>query len=95
MSTLSQFAGGGIKSIQRGIINHSSVSSTSVTVNAVDTSKSTLNYLGHTGYYSASSVDGYSNLRIALTNSTTVTSNALATNAVTSGVVSFELIEYF
>lgn len=72
MSVLTQFVGGGIKSIQRGVTGSVVVSGTeTITINSVDTSKSVLINLGvtttNTGtFYTA---QGY----FELTNSTTIT----------------------
>ena len=72
MSVLTQFVGGGIKSIQRGVTGYVVVSGTeAITINSVDTSKSVLINLGvattNTGtFYTA---QGY----FELTNSTTIT----------------------
>jgi hypothetical protein len=95
MSTLSQFSGGGVKSVQRGtiIINLSSSSATA-TVNSVDVNKSLLTHLGKTGYYSSSS-DGTSDTRISLTNGTTITANSTLTAVTTSYAISYELVEYY
>jgi hypothetical protein len=57
MSTLSQFAGGGIKSIQRG-----TSSAASVTISAVNTAKTELRLLGNSNAFQY----------ITLTNSTTI-----------------------
>jgi hypothetical protein len=95
MSTLTQFSGGGIKSIQRGTISITSPNSTATaTVTSVNTAKSLLTHLGQSGYYSASSTDGLGNVRISLTNATTITAAAGATPNVVSYTVSYELVEY-
>jgi len=91
MSTLSQFSGGGIKSVQRGTITvPSNSSSATATITAVDTSKSMMNYLGFAGG-GVSTYDLWP--RIALTNSTTVT--ASRTGASFSSSVSYEVIEFY
>jgi len=97
MSSLTDFVGGGIKSIQRGtiVIAAGVSSSQTATVTAVNVNKSMLNYLGVTGYYSAANIDGIGNVRISLTNSTTVTANAIAIPNVTAYTVSYELIEFY
>ena len=94
MSTLTQFSGGGIKSIQRGTISISGSSSATATVTSVNTAKSLLTHLGQSGYYSASSTDGLGNVRISLTNATTITAAAGATPNVVPYTVSYELVEY-
>ena len=94
MSTLTQFSGAGIKSIQRGIITINTGSSATATVTSVNTAKSLLTHLGQSGYYSAGSTDGLGNVRISLTNATTITAAAGATPNVVSYTVSYELVEY-
>lgn len=95
MSTLTQFSGGGIKSIQRGTISITNPStSATATVTSVNTAKSLLTYLGQTGYYSGSSTDGVSDIRIVLTNSTTITATVYATSLGVPVIVSYELVEY-
>lgn len=91
MSTLSQFGGGGVKSVQRGTITVTSNSnSQTATITAVDTSKSMVNYLGFTGG-AVSTYDTWP--RVALTNSTTVT---VTKGGSTLGIiVSYEVIEFY
>ena len=102
MSSLSQFAQSGkIKSIQRGIITiGTSSSSSSVTITAVDTSKSVLHYLGqstssyNSGYGtfgSGSSVDAY----LSLTNSTTITASRVVSSANYTQYISYQIVEYY
>ena len=107
MSNLSQFFGasGGIKSIQRGVISAQSTPTT-VTISAVDTSKSILYFLGNTsgvglnvlgiGFFAVLS-------RIELTNSTTITCTGSPifpgnpsswSSSTTYGTVSWQLVEY-
>ena len=93
MSTLTQFTGGGIKSVQRGFITISATTVTA-TINAVNLNKSTLVHLGQSGYYSASTLDGVSDVRIALTSSTQITASTIATPNAVPYVVSYEVIEY-
>jgi hypothetical protein len=99
MSTLSQFSGGRIKSIQRGVITMpaggGNLPSVSVIITAVDTQKSILYNLGVTriGVFSQSigaSNDGIGSIPIGLvlTNSTIVT--ASATGAQAFDIISFE-----
>jgi hypothetical protein len=97
MSTLSQFSGGGIKgSVQRGTITISIGSgSTTATVNSVDVNKSLLTHLGQSGYYNASTTDGLGNVRLFLTNGTTITASAYASPNIVPYVVSYELVEYY
>jgi hypothetical protein len=97
MSTLSQFSGGGIKSIQRGTILVTNISATA-TITAVDTAKTMLNFCGCS---SGRFLPGYSTdvsimARIALTSSTQITSSQNVSSASgTSTTVSYEVIEYF
>jgi len=85
MSTLSQFSGGGIKSIQRGVISTAYPStSNTVTISAVDTNKTMLNYLG------ASIGNAY----IRLTNSTTITIDIRYEFSLNS-IISYEVIEFY
>jgi hypothetical protein len=96
MSTLTQFSGGGIKSVQRGTITISpSVSSATATVTSVDVNKSLLTHLGQSGYYSSSSTQGISNVRLFLSNGTTITATTYLNPNVVNYVVSYELVEYY
>lgn len=89
MSNLSQFAGGSsIKSIQRGVITLSSVTSATATITAVVTAKTALRHLGATSDVG----EAYSLARINLTNTTTIT--ATRGNATGTSTVSWELTEY-
>jgi hypothetical protein len=90
MSSLTDFVGGGIKSVQRGTITV--LTTATATVSAVNTAKSVLHYLGITGIYVSASWDGPANARIALTNSTTITATGLG---YTNVDVSYELVEYY
>ena len=86
-----QSSGAGVKSIQRGTVTATTAGAT-VTIAAVNTSKSMLNNLGGSG------VDGGSGYAVipslVLTNATTIT--ARHENLGGSGaVVSWELVEYF
>ena len=92
MSVLTQFIGGGIKSVQRGVTGSVVVSGTeTITFNAVDTSKSVLINLGvattNTGtFYTA---QGY----LELTNSTTITyTNGGGSN---SCKCAWQIVEYY
>ena len=93
MSTLSQFAAGGIKSIQRGTISVNTTAAATIT--AVNTAKTMLNFCG--------SQSGYSNYyaqpngaMIQLTTSTQVTATAQSLfNLSPAAIVSYEVIEYF
>ena len=92
MSTLSQFGGGGIKSVQRGTIsvNCGSGSATNTaTISTVDTAKSILSHLGMTT--ATSNVNGQSH--VALTNATTVTASASGEGA--TYVIAYQVVEYY
>ena len=91
MSTLSQFSGGGVKSVQRGTITVSGTSQTNTaTITAVDTSKSMISFTG----FSGGAMSTYDNWpRLFLTNSTTVT--ATRNGSSFSVVVSYEVIEFY
>jgi hypothetical protein len=81
MSVASQFGGGGIKSIQRGTV--SVLSTATVTITAVNTAKTMLNYLG----------DAAGSAFLQLTSSTQITFTSGDGNF--SKSVSYEVIEYF
>jgi hypothetical protein len=93
MSTLSQFAAGGIKSIQRGTISVNTVAAATIT--AVNTAKTMLNFCGSQNGYSSP----YANpngAMIQLTSSTQVTATAQSLLTLSpAAVVSYEVIEYF
>lgn len=98
MSNLSQFGGGGIKSIQRGnitvnIAGTGTTYSNTATITAVDTSKSVLSLLGHT--FPASTNFGPAVARLELTNGTTVTAFAgHSGGAVGNYIVGWQVVEY-
>lgn len=90
MSNLTQFLPGSIKSIQRGTITiaNSSTSNTA-TITSVDTAKSILFLLGAE---STETSVANTNVRLALTNATTVTmSRGGSTGSVTGG---YQVVEY-
>lgn len=98
MSNLSQFGGGGVKSIQRGTITVNIAGSTSVysntaTITAVDPTKSTIDLLGSnlpTTQYTTC------HFRVDLTNSTTVTAYAGNNNgAIGNIVIGYQVVEYY
>lgn len=108
MSTLSQFSGGGIKSIQRGTITFANsgynyVSPSTATISAVNTAKTMLNFCGCASGSSYSNSNGVGVVAsVALTNSTTVTAifnTPISTFAYSNPgyptSVSYEVIEYF
>lgn len=93
MSVLTQFVGGGIKSIQRGVTGSVAANSTeAITITSVDTSKSVLTYLGTRVTVSGSpeyGAQGY----FTLTNSTTITfTNGVAGQSCGG---SWQLVEYY
>ena len=90
MSVITQFGGGGVKSIQRGVITISGGTSATATISAVVTAKTELRFLGGSGNDSASQ---YAIIpRIALTNTTTIAATAELT---TTATVSWELTEFY
>ncbi len=90
MSVITQFGGGGVKSIQRGVITISGGTSATATISAVVTAKTELRFLGGSGN---DSVSQYAIIpRIALTNTTTITATAELT---TTATVSWELTEFY
>jgi hypothetical protein len=96
MSTLNQFVGNRIKSIQRGTISIGAVStSATATITSVDTTKSILIQLGSNGAqnntYSVSSTDGY----LVLTNATTITANKGVSGTSNIVIVSYQIVEYY
>lgn len=95
MSTFSQFAGGGgIKSIQRGVITINGGGATgSATITAVNTAKSELRLLGIGGYSNDTGNGTPLPGRIQLASGTSVTFNSPLTAASTS-YVSWELTEW-
>ena len=100
MSTLSQFSGGGIKSIQRGTISSpiSSLVSATATITAVNTAKTMLNFCGcQSGKCTFANAPGSILGTITLTSSTqiTLTINANFPTNVSAATVSYEVIEYF
>jgi len=96
MSNLSQFGGGGIKSIQRGTIAvtlTSGIGTNTATITAVTTSKSTIEFLGATV---GSALGLPIGARVALTNGTTVTADAYGGNGTTGPIVTvgYQVVEY-
>jgi len=90
MSTSSQFTGGAIKGIQRGVIAISSGGTGTATITSVDTTKTELRFLGVT--YDSTSLSE-SMARIALTNATTITATRGAGGNNSS--ISWELTEFY
>lgn len=104
MANLSQFLGGGIKSIQRGSITITPLNSsgTFAIPTAVNVNKTFLNVTGvNSGVFLSPNFPSgiaFNSVRVVLTNSTTVT--ATTTGPVNGGpsaintVVSFEIVEF-
>lgn len=91
MSTLSQFGGGGVKSIQRGTISVSAgggTGSNTATITSVDTAKAECKF---TGVTSGANIQGMA--RVTLTNSTTVTADASGAGG--TYVVGYEVREVY
>ena len=92
MSTLSQFSGGGVKSIQRGTISITGfATSSTATINLVNTSKTMINYLGNIMNADSNQCHSY----LTLTNSTTVTAQRQAGGTNVNTTVSYEVIEFY
>ena len=75
MSSFSQFGGGSIKSIQRGVITTASAQSSTATVSAVNTAKAVLTHLG------ASISVANESTHLTLTNATTITATRVSVNS--------------
>ena len=80
------------KSIQRGVIALTSVTSATATVTAVNTSKARLYNLGWSISSGGSALDS---VRVALTNSTTITATRGNTGGAVDSTVSWELEEFY
>lgn len=95
MSSLTQFFGGSIKSIQRGVINiPTTTGSATATISSVTTSKSELRFLGQR-VDTAASISALAQAlpTLELTNATTITATRGASPAVVTNV-SWELTEW-
>jgi hypothetical protein len=93
MSVLTQFVGGGIKSIQRGVSGSVNAGSTeAITITSVDTSKSILMNLGVRVTNSGSPEYG-SQGYFTLTNSTTITFTNGSHGQPCAG--SWQIVEYY
>lgn len=96
MSNLSQFLGGGIKSIQRGTIsvtlNGSGIGSSTATITSVTTTKADISILG-SNVTGGSYPSTFHSARISLTNGTTVTANVSGGPSETI-VVGYQVVEY-
>jgi hypothetical protein len=99
MSTLSQFGfGGGIKSIQRGLISMTATSTATATISPVNTSKSILYFLGNSTAPNSGDISSNSINRMAyltLTDSTTITASGAPTSTSSGMAVSWQLVEYY
>ena len=89
MSTLSQFGGGSIKSIQRGVINTTSTATATATISAVNPAKSILSTTG-SNTHPPSNIWSY----LSLTNSTTITATVSVSNA-NASAIAWQLVEYY
>ena len=93
MSNLSQFSGGGIKSIQRGTITvttSAGLATGTATITSVSTSKSMIILLGTR--FTANDY-GNVNCRLELTNSTTVTAYVNAAGAALE--IGYQVVEFY
>lgn len=91
MSTLSQFCGGAIKSIQRGVITTSTYSGTATLSPSVDPSKTIVTLLGTTNS-SDTTLTAFA--RISLTDGSTVTATVGRSGGATQAV-SWQIVEYY
>jgi hypothetical protein len=91
MSNLSEFIGGGIKSVQTGTTG--TTFSTTVTINAVDTAKSFVTINGTSANSSSSSASPYG--RAILLNSTTVQIDELNAFSNANVNVYWSVVEYY
>lgn len=82
-----------IRSVQRGTIALGGATSATATVTAVDTANAVLRYTGIITNFSGSGGAQYQQVRVALTNATTITATRFATGGLTASV-GWELIEY-
>jgi len=99
MSKITDFIGGGIKSIQSGVWNFTVGATTTITITSVNQAKSVVNISNKSAH---SAINGYSNASVAGGNLTSNTTLGLAagvalvsTNANTSsGYCYWQVIEY-
>jgi len=91
MSNLSEFIGGGIKSVQTGTT--STTTSATVTINTVDTAKSFVTIDGTRAVIGGSIAPPYG--RATLLNSTTVQIDQLNGASVTNVTVYWSVVEYY
>jgi hypothetical protein len=85
--------GGGIKSIQRGTITMTGVTTNFVTITSVDVTNTRVRYLGQSATDAAVNTTERSFCYLTLTNATTLTVNRL--NGTANVTVSYEVIEYY
>lgn len=83
---------GTIKSVQRGTVSLSGVTTATATINGVNTTKAFIRWLGYTTAFGTISANVMS-CDLALTDGTTVT--ATVPNAATTLVPSFEVVEFY
>lgn len=96
MSNLSQFVGGGVKSVQRGVITIAgSTGSNTATITAVTTAKSELRLLGSTTATSGGINPNNDFVKLVLTNTTTVTASRQNPAAPGAIDVSWEITESY
>ena len=97
MSNFSDFYGGGVKSVQRGVATPTSSGELSVTVTAVNPAKSMLNLLSARASPSPTAPENTCVMSVRLINATTVGVTAFTTRVNQSQVYhacSWELIEF-
>lgn len=91
MSTLSQFAGGGVKSIQRGTIVGTGVA----TISAVDPAKSFISSSCRSGYSTYGSGAVAHTSSIELTSPTQVSASNIYFGSGQNSIISWEVIELY
>lgn len=91
MSNLSEFIGGGIKSVQTGTT--ATGSTTTVTINAVDTAKSFVCINGTSAFVGGSNAPPYG--RATLLNATTVQIDELNASSGITITVYWSVVEYY
>ena len=91
MSVPTQFTGQKIKSIQRGVITIAGGStSNTATITSVNTSKAICYFLGYSSQASSTGPD----LRIYLTNGTTVTASRGSSSVTSAWYASYQVVEF-
>ena len=81
--------GGGVKSVQRGVVNLGNSTSATATVSAVNMSKSRLQFLGVVASTSSATAQA---VKVELTNATTITATRFSGSGACT--VGWELIEF-